>query len=223
MIILSIIYFFFPPNFLFNCQLWPTLCNPMDCSMVGLPAPHPLSEFAQVHVHCIALVMLSSHLILWCPLLLCPQSFPTSGTFPMSQLFASGDQNTGASVSASVLPVNIQGWFPLRLTSLISLLSRGLSGVFSSTTVQSHQFFGALHSLWSSSQNHLWPLGSLCCDPMDYSMPGFPVLHYLPELAQTHVHWAGGATQPSHPLSPSSPPSFNLCQHQGLFQWVNFL
>ena len=66
-----------------------------------------------------------------------PQSFPASGTFSMSLLFASNDWNTGASVSASVLPMNIQGWFPLRLTGLILLLSRGLLGVFSSTTVQS--------------------------------------------------------------------------------------
>ena len=89
----------------------------------------------------ISSVMLSSHLILWCPLLL-PQSFSAPETFPMSHLFASDDQNIGA--SASVLPVNVQGWPPLRLTGLISLLSKGLSGVFSSTTVWRHQFFGIL-------------------------------------------------------------------------------
>ena len=89
----------------------------------------------------------------------CPQSFPESGTFPMSHLFASDDQNTGASASASVLPVSIQGWSPLRLTGLFSLLSEGLSGVFSSTTVQRHQFFGVLPSLRSSSHNQPWPLG----------------------------------------------------------------
>ena len=72
----------------------------------------------------IASVMLSSHLILCCPLLLLPSIFPASGTFPVSQLFASGDQNTGASASTSALPVNIQGWSFLRLTVLISLLSR---------------------------------------------------------------------------------------------------
>ena len=71
----------------------------------------------------------------------CPQYFPASGTFPMSQLLASSDQNTGASTSASVLPMSIQDWFPLRLIGLISLLSKGLSGVFSSTTVGRHQFF----------------------------------------------------------------------------------
>ena len=102
----------------------------------------------------------------WCPLAIsssdalfsfCPQSFPASGTFPMSWLFTSGDQNTSA--SASVLPMSIQGWFPLRLTGLIFTLSKGLSGVSSSTTVQRHQFSGALPSLWSSSHNRTWPLG----------------------------------------------------------------
>ena len=91
-------------------------------------------------------------------LFFCPQSFPESGTFPMSCLFTSDDQNTRP--SASVLPVNIQGWSPLRLTGLISLLFKGPSGVFSSTIVLRHQFFGVLPSLWSSSHNHTWPLGS---------------------------------------------------------------
>ena len=104
---------------------------------------------------------------LWCPpgisssdalFSFCPQSFPASGTFPMSQLFTSDDQNTGALASASALPTSIQGWFPLRLTSLVSFLSKGLSGVFSSTTVQRHHFFGVLTSLQYSSHS-TWPLG----------------------------------------------------------------
>ena len=89
----------------------------------------------------------------------CPQSFPVSGTFPMSWLFASGYQNTGASASALVLPMSSQGWFPLRLTGLISLLSMGLSGVFSSTPVRRRQFFGTLPSSWSSSHKHTRLLG----------------------------------------------------------------
>ena len=84
----------------------------------------------------------------------CLQSFPASGTFSMSQLFASDGQSTGASASASVLPMNIQDWFPLGLTGLISLQSKGLSRVFSSITVRKHQFFGAQPSLWSNS--HIW-------------------------------------------------------------------
>ena len=88
----------------------------------------------------------------------CPQSFPASGTFPMSRLFESDDQNTGASASASAsaLQTGIQGWFPLRLTGLISFLSKGLSGVFSSTTVRRYQFFVALPSLQSSFHNIIY-------------------------------------------------------------------
>ena len=85
----------------------------------------------------------------------CLQSFPASGAFQMNWLFVSGGQSTGA--SASVLPMNIQGWFPLGLTGLISLRSKGLTGVFSSTTVQKHQSFSAQPSL-SNSHIHTWLL-----------------------------------------------------------------
>ena len=80
----------------------------------------------------------------------CPKSFPVSGSFQMSQFFASGGQSIGASASASVLQMNIQDWFPLGLTGLISLQSKGLSRVFSSTTIQKHQLFSAQPSLWSN-------------------------------------------------------------------------
>ena len=106
----------------------------------------------------ISSVIPSSHFILWHPLFL-PSIFPSIRDFLMSCLFTSDDQNSGASASASVLPVNIQGWSPIRLTGLISLMSKGLSGVFSSTTVQKHQFLGILPFLRSSSYNHMWPLG----------------------------------------------------------------
>ena len=89
----------------------------------------------------------------------CLLSLPASGSFPVSQFFPSGDQSIGASASASVLPMNIQGWFPLGLTDLISLLFKGLSMVFSSTTIQKHQFFGTQPSLWSNSHIHTWLLG----------------------------------------------------------------
>ena len=79
-------------------------------------------------------VMSSNHLIHCCPFSSCPQSLPESGSFPMSWLFASGDQSIGGTASVSVLPVNSQGWFPLGSTGLISLQSKGLSGVFSNTT-----------------------------------------------------------------------------------------
>ena len=81
----------------------------------------------------------------------CPPSFPAAGSFPMSQLFSLGGQNIGASASASVLPMNIQGWFPLGWTGLISLLFKGLSKIFSNTAVRKHQFFSTLPSLWSNS------------------------------------------------------------------------
>ena len=81
----------------------------------------------------------------------CLWPFPASGSFPRSQFFASGGQSIGVSASASVLPMNIQDWFPLGWTGLISLLSKGLSRVFSNTTVQKHQFFGAQFSLWFNS------------------------------------------------------------------------
>ena len=88
----------------------------------------------------------------------CLQYFPASGAFPMSQFFASGGQSIGASASASVLPMNIQDWFPLGLTGWISLQSKRLSRVFSNTTVQKHQFFGAQLSLWSNYHIHTWLL-----------------------------------------------------------------
>ena len=92
-------------------------------------------------------VMPSKHLILCRPFLLRLQSFPASGSFQMSQFFSSGGLGIGASASASVLPMNIKDWFPLGLTGWISLKSKGLSRVFSNTTVQRHQFFGAQLSL----------------------------------------------------------------------------
>ena len=88
----------------------------------------------------------------------CLQFFPASGSFPMGWLTTSHDQNTGASGSAAGLPKNIQGWFPLGLTGLISLLSKELSRVFSNTTVWKHQVFGIQPSLWSNSHTHPWLL-----------------------------------------------------------------
>ena len=88
----------------------------------------------------------------------CPQSFPASGSFEMSQLFISGGQSTGVSASTSVLPVNTQDWSPLGCISWISLQSKGLSRVFSNTTVQKHQFFSAQLSLQFNSHIHTWVL-----------------------------------------------------------------
>ena len=88
----------------------------------------------------------------------CPEPFPESGSFPMCLFLASGGQSIGVSASASVLPMNIQDWFPLGLTGWISLQSKGLSRAFSNTTVQKHQFFGTQLSLWSNSHTHPWLL-----------------------------------------------------------------
>ena len=114
-------------------QSCPTLFNPMDCSTPGLPVPHHLLKFAQVHVHCIGDAIQPS-------LPLMPSSPSALNLSQHQRLFSElavhiNDQNTGASASASVLPVNMQGCPPLKLTDLISLLSKGLPGVFSSTTV----------------------------------------------------------------------------------------
>ena len=215
-----------------------------------------------------------------------------------------GGQSVGA--STSIFPMSIQGWFPLGLTRLNSLQSKGfLSRIFSSTAVRGHQFFCTQPSLWSNSHickwvlekpytdchiyiyKHNFPmlelkhldnystrllthflflyfillsflafyhsdfvLGSILytrhCSacwqdlqgltltvkvkvaqsclalwPPDCSTLGFPVLHYLPEFAQTHVHWVSDAIQPSHPLSPPSLFALNLSQHQSLFQWLS--
>ena len=122
-----------------------TACTP------GFPVHHQLPELAQTHVHRVgdAIVPFSS----------CLQSFPESGSFPVSQFFASGGQRTGASASASVLPVNIQDWFPSGWSGWIFLQSKGLSSVFSSTTVWKHRFFSTRPSLWSSSHICTWLLG----------------------------------------------------------------
>ena len=90
----------------------------------------------------------------------CPQSFPASGSFLMSQLFSSGGQSIGVSVSASGLPMNTQDWFPLGWTGQISLQSKGLSRVFSNTTVQRRQFFSTQLALWSNSHICIWLLES---------------------------------------------------------------
>ena len=103
-------------------------------------------------------VMPSNHSILCPPLLLQPSVFPSIRSFPKSQFFAPGGQSIAVSASTLIFPMNIQDWFPLRWTGLISVQSRGLSRLFSNTTVQKHQFFGAQLSLWSNSPIHTWVL-----------------------------------------------------------------
>ena len=138
-------------------QLCLTLCDPMNCSTRGLPVHHQLPEFTQTHVHWVsdAHPTISSSVIHFSS---SPQSFSASGSFQMSQLFASGGQSVGISASTSVPPMNTQDWSPFGWTGWISLQFKGLSRVFSNITVQKHQFFGAQLSSQSNSHIHTWLL-----------------------------------------------------------------
>ena len=122
-----------------------TLCNTITTAWqasLSITSSQSLPKLMSIE-----LVMPSNHLILCCPLLLLPSIFPASESFQMSQLFASGGQNIGISASTSVLPMNTQDWSPLGCKGWISLQSKGLTRVFSNTTVQKHQFFCAQLSL----------------------------------------------------------------------------
>ena len=133
-----------------------TLFNPVDCSTPGLPEAFTISWSLSKFMY-IELVMPST-ISFSIALFSCFQSFLASRSFPMSQLSASGGQSIWTLASESTLPMNIQGWFPLGLTRLTSLLSKEFSRVFSSTTVGKHQFFIAQPSLWSNSHICMWLL-----------------------------------------------------------------
>ena len=134
-----------------------TSCNAINCSTARLPypslSPRVCSNSCPSNRWCHPVI--SSSVV---PFSSCLQFFPASGSFLMTQLFASGGQSIGVSASASVLPMNIQDWFPLGLTGMISLKSKGLSRVFSNTTAQKHQFFSAQLSLYPNSHIHTWLL-----------------------------------------------------------------
>ena len=143
-------------------QSCPTLCNPMNHSTPGLPIhlltpgvhPNPCPSSQWCHP------TISSSVV---PFSSCPQSFPATGSFPMRQLFPSGGQSIGVSASTWVLPVNTQDWSPLGWTGWVSLKSKGLSRVFSDTTVQNHQFFDTsfLYSPTLTSIHDHWKNHSL--------------------------------------------------------------
>ena len=145
-----------PVQFSSVAQSCLTLCNPMDCSTPGFTVHHQLPEFAQTHVHWVGDAIQPPYPVV--PFSSCLQSFPASESFPESQFFTSGGQTIGASASAAVLAMNIRDWFPLGLKGWISMHSKGLSRVFSNTTVQKHQFFDAQLSLESKSHIHTWLL-----------------------------------------------------------------
>ena len=139
----------------FSAQSCPILCDSKDSSMPGFPVLHYLLEFAQAHVHWFGDASQPSH-----PLPPSPFAFNLSQDQGLFQWVSSSHQVAKVldSASASVLPVNIQDWFPLGWTGWISLQSKGLSRVFSNTKVQNHQFFSAQLSLWYSSHIHTWLL-----------------------------------------------------------------
>ena len=148
--------FRFPVQFSSVSQLCLTLW-PHELQHARLPYPSPTPRACSI----------SFPLSQWChptilssatPFSFCLQSFPASGSFPMSQFFNSGGQTIGVSAWVSILPMNIQDWFPLGWTCWISLQSKGLSRVFSNTTVQKHQFLSAQLSFWSNSHIHTWLL-----------------------------------------------------------------
>ena len=133
-----------------------TLCHPMDHSTPGLPVHHQLPEFTQTNVHRVSDAIQPSHS-------LSSPSPPAPNPSQHQSLFqwvnsAWGGQSTGVSALASSLPKNTQGWSPSEWTGWISLQSKGLSRVFSNTTVQKHQLFGAHLSTQSNSHIHTWPL-----------------------------------------------------------------
>ena len=186
------------------------LCNPVNWRIPVVPVHHYLPKFAQTHVHWVTpLSHVHSTILPFVTLFSFPQSFPVSGSFPMIQLFVLGGQSIGASASTSVLPMNIQGWFPLGLTALISLLSKGLSRV-----LFSYWLFNLVQYSHSVMSNSLQPHG--------LQHARLPCPSPSPRVHSNSCPWVGDAIQPSHPLSPS-PPTFNLSQHQGLFQWVSSL
>ena len=138
--LLSISFLFKVIKVQFSHSVGSDSCDPMDCSMPGFPVHHQLLQLAQIHFHWVSdnHPTISSSVVLFSSWL---KSVPTSGSFPISQFFASGGQSIEVSASASILPMNIQDWFPLGLTGLISLQSEELSRVFSNTTVQKRFFW----------------------------------------------------------------------------------
>ena len=207
-----------------------TVCDPMYYSTPGFPVHHQLLEPTQTHVHRIRDA--SNHLILSCPLLLPPSSFPSIRVFSSESIlpirwpkYWSFSFSTGPSSEYSGLISFRIDWLDLRVRESIPrqvdkksggsprregsgiLKEEERTNFFSSTFLQ----FSSVQSL---GRVRLW-------DPMDCSTPGLPVHHQLPEFTQTRVHWVSDTIQPSHPLSSPSPPTFNLSQHQDLFKWVS--
>ena len=144
-------FFYFIFSSLQSCQI---LCDP--CTAARQAFLSIINSQSAPKLMSVESMMPSNHLILCVPFSSCPQSFPALGSFQMSQCFTSGGQSIGVSASTSVLPMNTQDWSPLGWTGWISLLSKGLSRVFSNTTVQNYQFFSTQLSSQSNSHIHTW-------------------------------------------------------------------
>ena len=172
-----------------------TLSNPIPCSMPGFPVHHQLPELAQTHVHRVSDANQPSH----------PLSFPSPPAPNPSQ-----HQNL---FNESTLHVRWPQYWSFSFSIIVSKEHPGLISLrmdwLDLLAVQ-----GTLNSLLQHNSSKV----SILCNPMDCSMPGFPNHHQLPELTQTHVHRVSDANQPSHHLLSTSPPAFNLFQHQGLFK-----
>ena len=170
--------------------LWP---HGLQHARLPCPSPTPracsnscqLSRWCHPIISC-SIVLFFSHL----------QSFPASGSFQMSQLFASGSQSIGVSASASVLPMNIQDWFSLGWTGWISLQSRGLSRVFSNTTVQKHQFFSSAFFIVQLSKPYMTTGKTIAltwwnfvCKSLLFNMLSRLVVHFLPRSKHFLTLW----------------------------------
>ena len=243
----KIILLYFCHCSLFNCSVVSESLQPLELQHTRLPcpslSPRVFSNSCPLGRWCHPTI--SSFVI---PFSSYQQSFPALGSFPTSQFFASGGQSIGASASASVLPMNIQDWFLLGLTGLISLLSKRLWRVLQhhglKASILWHSAFLMVQlshpymtnektiplTIWTfvnKMMSLLFQFSSvtqpcpILCNPMNHSTPGLPVHHQLPESTQIHVHWVGDAIQPSYPLLSPSPPALNLSQHQSLFKWVS--
>ena len=211
--------------------------------MAALQASLSITNYgALLKLMSIELVMRSNHLILCCPLLLLLQSYPAWGSFQMSQFFTSGGQSIGASASASILPTNIQDWFPLELPGLISLQSKGLSRVFCNATVQKHQFFSIQPS--SQSNSHitmlqiLGPTHSFTIEKLCSLMPMSLHLIYHDMIQRSHLPglcWLGnplsilppfhtGSISPSrHCISPNPTAMWSRMYFSFFFSFVFWL
>ena len=170
------------PMLLFSCVVTSDSLQPRGLQRISLTFTISWSLLKLMSVES---MIPSKYLVLCCPLFFLSSIFPSSGSFPVSWLFTSGGQSIGASASASVLPMNIQGWFPIGLTGLSSLLFKGLSKIFSNTTVRKHQFYGFYFFLnfiyfWC----YTWAFSSCsaqashCCDFIWFLIMG-PRVHVL--------------------------------------------